>query len=69
MTSHLAHSSARKMLFPNMNDAVEEGAVGKDDGLAFNLPSHLGFHTFDLVAFDEQPCHRVLPEVEVGGLF
>ena len=69
MAGHLAHSASGKMQLADMDQTVEESAVGEDDGFAFDFSTHYGFHAFDLVAIEEQTRHGVLPEVEVGRLF
>ena len=53
MAGHFAHSSPGKMLFTYMNQAVEEGAVGEDDRLAFDFAAHHSLDAFDLVAINE----------------
>ena len=50
VTGHFAHPSSRKMLFTDMNQTVQEGAIGEDDGLAFDGTSHCRSDTFYLIA-------------------
>ena len=69
VAGHFAHPSPWKMLFADMNQTVEEGAVGEDDRLAFDVAAHHGFDTFHLVAVNDEAYHCVLPEVHVGRLF
>ena len=64
-----AGSAASELLFSDVHDAVEKGAIREYHGSGVNgIPQSSG-DSDATIAFDDQPRHHILVEVEVGGLF
>src|SRR5690606_15237434 len=58
-----------EVLFPDVDLAVEKGAVGQDHSAAFHFETERGSYPGDTaVLYDDFPDH-VLPEVDVGVAF
>ena len=57
------------MHLADMDQPIQEGTIGQDDRLGVDITPHEGMHTTDLVAFEKQPVHPVLPKIEIRHLF
>ena len=69
VTGHFSHPATREVLLTNMYQTIEESTIGENDRLALNLAAHHRLDAFDLVTFDEQSHHSILPKVKIRGLF
>ena len=61
--------AATEIFQSNMNSATKECADSQYHGFGFDLQSHLGDHTGDLIIFDNQVFTGLLEQFEVGLVF
>ena len=62
-------TASSKLLFSDMDDPIEEGAIGKDYGFCRYLQPQSGSYASDAAVFQDQPVDHFLPEIDIGMCF